>query len=92
MDRDAFIRALSARGVSCSVHFIPLHLHPYFQRVYGYRGGDFPNAERQYGTCLSLPIFPGMTDPEIEHVIRAVQETTVESRIVRQNAAISPIA
>jgi dTDP-4-amino-4,6-dideoxygalactose transaminase len=89
-DRDAFIRALSARGVSCSVHFIPLHLQPYYQRAYGYRAGDFPNAERQYRSCLSLPIFPGMTDQEIEHVIRAVKETAMGSRVVRQNAAVSP--
>ena len=89
VDRDAFLHAMNARGVSCSVHFIPLHLHPYYQRVYGYRAGDFPNAERQYDSCLSLPIFPGMTDQEIAHVIRAVEETTVESRMVGQNAAIS---
>ena len=91
VDRDVFIRALEVRGVSCSVHFIPLHLQPYYQRAYGYRAGDFPNAEQQYDSCLSLPIFPGMTDQEIERVIQAVQETTVESRIVRQNAAVSPI-
>jgi len=89
-DRDAFIHALSARGVSCSVHFIPLHLQPYYQRAYGYKAGDFPNAEQQYRSCLSLPIFPGMTDQEIEHVIRAVKETAMESRVVRQNAAVSP--
>jgi perosamine synthetase len=92
VDRDAFIRALNGRGVSCSVHFIPLHLQPYYQRVYGYKAGDFLNAEQQYGSCLSLPIFPGMTDPEIEYVIRAVQEITAESRIVRSNVASSPIA
>jgi len=92
VDRDVFIRALRARGVSCSVHFIPLHLQPYYQRAYGYKAGDFPNAEQQYCSCLSLPIFPGMTEQEIEHVIRAVKETTVESRIVRQNAAVFPIA
>lgn len=92
VDRDSFIRKLKARGVSCSVHFIPLHLQPYYQRVYGYRAGDFVNAEQQYASCLSLPIFPGMTDEEIEHVIRAVELTTVESRVVGRNAALSPIA
>jgi len=91
VDRAAFIQALSGRGVSCSVHFIPLHLHPYYQRVYGYKPGDFPNAEQQYESCLSLPIFPGMSDQEIDHVVRAVQETTAGSRIVRQNAVVSPI-
>jgi dTDP-4-amino-4,6-dideoxygalactose transaminase len=92
VDRAAFIQALSARGVSCSVHFIPLHLQPYYQRAYGYKPGDFPNAEKQYESCLSLPIFPTMTDREIEHVIGAVQETTVESRIALRNAVTSPIA
>lgn len=90
LTRDVFIRTLNARGVSCSVHFIPLHLQPYYQRAYGYKAGDFPNAEQQYRSCLSLPIFPGMTDQEIEHVIRAVKETAMESRVVRQNAAVSP--
>lgn len=92
VDRAAFIQALRARGVSCSVHFIPLHLQPYYQRAYGYKPGDFPHAEQQYKSCLSLPIFPGMTDQEIEHVIRAVQETTVESRIALRNAVASPMA
>lgn len=91
-ERDGFIRALNGRGVSCSVHFIPLHLQPYYQRAYGYKLGDFPNAEQQYRSCLSLPIFPGMTDQEIEHVIRSVQETTAESRVIRSHAAVSPIA
>jgi dTDP-4-amino-4,6-dideoxygalactose transaminase len=92
VDRDAFIRALKERGVTCSVHFIPLHLQPYYRRAYGYKAGDFPQAEQQYGSCLSLPIFPGMTEQEIEHVIRAVQATVEESRVVRQNAVVSPIA
>jgi dTDP-4-amino-4,6-dideoxygalactose transaminase len=91
VDRDAFIRALSARGVSCSVHFIPLHLQPYYQRAYGYKVGDFPSAEKQFSSCLSLPIFPGMTSEEIDHVIRVVQETTKHSRIARVPAVISPL-
>ena len=92
IDRDAFIRALKARGVCCSVHFIPLHLQPYYQRAYGYRAGDFPNAEQQYASCFSLPIFPSMADDEIEAVVRAVQQITLKSRVARGNAASSPIA
>ena len=80
---------MSERGVSCSVHFIPLHLHPYYQRTYGYKAGDFPNAEEQFSSCLSLPIFPGMTDHEIEHVIRVVRETIADSTMVRCNATAS---
>jgi perosamine synthetase len=89
IDRDAFILAMKERGVSCSVHFIPLHLHPYYQRTYGYKAGDFPNAEGQFSSCFSLPIFPGMTNQEIEHVIGAVQETIAGSTLVRRNATIS---
>ena len=61
-DRNSFIQALQRRGVACSVHFIPLHMHPYYQREYGYRVGQFPRAEQEYRACLSLPIYPGMTE------------------------------
>ena len=90
-DRDDFVQKLNDRGVACSIHFIPLHLQPYYQRAYGYKGGDFPNAEKQFDSCLSLPIFPSMTDQEVEHVIRVVQETTRQSRIAHSHAIISPI-
>ena len=91
LDRDSFVRLLNERGVGCSVHFIPLHLQPYYQHAYGYRAGDFPSAEQQYSSCFSLPIFPGMTDEEIQHVIQAVRETTQKSRVVRISAASSPL-
>jgi dTDP-4-amino-4,6-dideoxygalactose transaminase len=83
IDRNEFIEALHHRGVACSVHFIPLHLQPYYRRAYGYRPGDFPRAEREYHRCLSLPIYPGMTDIEIDHVISAVLNTAAESRMTR---------
>ena len=92
LDRDSFVRSLNERGVGCSVHFIPLHLQPYYQRAYGYRGGDFPSAEQQYSDCFSLPIFPGMTDEEVQHVIRAVRETTQKSRVVHTSGTPSTIA
>jgi dTDP-4-amino-4,6-dideoxygalactose transaminase len=86
-DRNGFIQALHQRGVSCSVHFIPLHLQPYYQRAFGYKHGDFPIAEREYHSCFSLPIYPGMTEAEINHVISAVLNTAAESRAVRAAAA-----
>jgi perosamine synthetase len=91
VDRDDFVQKMNDRGVACSVHFIPLHLQPYYQRAYHYQAGDFPNAEKQFNSCLSLPIFPSMTDEEVEHVIRVVQETTGSSRIAHSHAVISPI-
>jgi dTDP-4-amino-4,6-dideoxygalactose transaminase len=72
--RDDFIAALKARGIGTSVHFIPLHLHPYYQRKFGYHWGDFPIAEAQYNRCLSLPIFPSMTHEQVERVIDAVKD------------------
>jgi len=72
--RDRFIEELDQRGVSASVHFIPLHLQPWYQEQLGYEVGDFPVAEAQYQRCLSLPIYPGMTEDEIGHVIESVLE------------------
>jgi perosamine synthetase len=75
IDRNQFIRELSERGVGTSVHFIPLHLQPVYQREYHYKAGDLPVAEREYHRSLSLPIYPAMRDEEIEHVIWAVLDT-----------------
>src|SRR5207237_8555857 len=54
IDRNGFIVALNRRGVACSVHFIPLHLQPYYRRAYGYQPGDFPHAEREYQAWWEL--------------------------------------
>jgi len=72
--RDRFIEELDHRGISASVHFIPLHLQPYYQKRFGYKTGDYPRAEREYSRCLSLPIYPGMTDEEINYIIHAVSD------------------
>ncbi len=76
--RDSFIEALRGRGIGTSVHFIPLHLHPFYRRTYRYKPGQFPQAERVYARCVSLPIFPTMTDREIDRVIQVVAETAWE--------------
>jgi dTDP-4-amino-4,6-dideoxygalactose transaminase len=74
IDRAGFIRELSDRGVSASVHFIPLHLQPFYQRTFNYKEGDFPAAEREYQRCLSLPLYPTMSEEEVEQVIWAVRD------------------
>jgi perosamine synthetase len=74
VDRNQFIRELAERGVSASVHFIPLHLQPLYQRDYGYKSGDLPVAEREYHRSLSLPIYPTMTEEEVDQVIWAVSD------------------
>ena len=72
IDRAAFIEELDALGVGASVHFIPLHLQPHFQKAFGLAPGDFPNAEREYRRIVSLPIYPDMTDEDVDYVIRCV--------------------
>lgn len=66
--RDQVIEQLGHAGIGSSVHFIPLHLHPYYQGEFGYRAGDFPNAERLYERSLSLPIWPDMNEAQISRV------------------------
>ena len=80
INRNQFIEKLKSLGIGTSVHFVPLHLHPYYQRTYGYRRGDFPAAEDAFNRCMSLPIFPGMTDREVDRVIAAVMQIVSESR------------
>jgi dTDP-4-amino-4,6-dideoxygalactose transaminase len=78
--RDQFIEELKHRGIGTSVHFIPLHLHPFYQDRFGYRPGDFPRAEAEYSRTLSLPIYPTMTDAQIQCVISAVYEVADASK------------
>jgi len=78
--RDQVIEELRQRGIGTAVHFIPLHLHPYYQRTWGYRPGEFPVAEDYFDRCISLPIYPGMTDEDVSHVIEVLQEISIKFR------------
>lgn len=78
--RSEMIDKLSACGISTSVHFIPLHLHPFYQRTYGYRAEDFPVASAQYPRYLSLPIFPKMTPSQVEYVVSRVLDIITKSK------------
>lgn len=77
--RDRFIDELRRRNIGASVHFIPLHLHPYYRDTYGYRAEDFPVATREYSREISLPIYSRMSDTEVEDVIEAVLEVAHET-------------
>jgi dTDP-4-amino-4,6-dideoxygalactose transaminase len=66
--RAGVIEALKADGIGTSVHFIPLHLHPYYRRTYGYAPGDLPISERQYEREISLPIYPDLLDEDVDRV------------------------
>jgi perosamine synthetase len=73
--RDEVIRALGEKGIGTSVHFIPLHLHPVYQKLFDYHQGAFPNAEHVFERAISLPIYPAMTDADVRRVIEAVRDT-----------------
>lgn len=72
--RDRFIELMAEKGVGCSVHFIPLHLHPYWRDRYNLKPEDFPNALKAYERAVSLPLFTKMTESDLERVVKAVQE------------------
>lgn len=72
--RDQFIEELTRRNIGSSVHFIPLHLHPYYRDKYSYRPHDFPVAYSNYQRLFSLPLHPRLTDNDVEDVIQAVRD------------------
>ena len=72
IDRAAFIEQLRDRGIGASVHFIPLHLHPYYRETYGWSPDDFPVAYREYQREVSLPIYSKLSDAEVDEIIGAV--------------------
>jgi dTDP-4-amino-4,6-dideoxygalactose transaminase len=73
VDRETFIERLTAQGVGTSVHFIPVHLHPFYAKHLGHRPGDFPGAEAAFERAVSLPLYPAMTDDDAAYVVGAVE-------------------
>lgn len=78
--RDEFMNELRERGVSPSVHFIPIHVHPYYRDRYGFRPDDFPHANDAYQRMLSLPLYSRMSDEDAAYVIDCVSEVLAQSR------------
>ncbi len=89
IDRNAFLEELKKRGVGCSVHWRPLHLHPYYQENFGWQTGDFPVATAVWERLISLPIFPGMRPEEVAHVVETVRQLCRENRTAARTAAVS---
>ncbi len=72
LDRAQFITKLKEKNIGTSVHFIPLHLHPYYRETYGYQPDDFPMAYQEYQKEISLPIYSKMSLSDVEYVIESV--------------------
>jgi len=80
-DRNEFIKKMGEGGVATSVHFIPLHLMPFYQREYGYKKGDFPVAEKVFESIVSLPIYPQLTERQLEYILKNIKEMLSESYV-----------
>jgi dTDP-4-amino-4,6-dideoxygalactose transaminase len=72
--RDQVLNELIRHRIGTGVHYIPLHLHPYYRESFGYRRGDFPNAERIGDRTLSLPLAANLTDQDVDDVIEALRD------------------
>jgi dTDP-4-amino-4,6-dideoxygalactose transaminase len=80
LGRDELIAGLRARGIGTAVHYYPVHYHPYYRERYGFRQGDFPVAEREFARIVSLPLFPLMTEADVDRVVGAVEEIVASRR------------
>jgi perosamine synthetase len=74
IDRNRFIELLQGHGVGCSVHWRPLHLHPYYQEAFGWQPEHLPAASSVWQRLVTLPLFPGMRPEEQQYVVRVVRE------------------
>jgi dTDP-4-amino-4,6-dideoxygalactose transaminase len=75
LSRDQFVEALYAQGIGCSVHYIPLHLQPYWQGTYKLSKNSFPVSQKAYERMVSIPLYSKMTQAEVDRVVSAVQQT-----------------
>jgi perosamine synthetase len=74
VDRGQIFRALRGENIGVNVHYIPVHLHPYYRDQFGHSAGEYPVAEAAYERLISLPMFHGMTDGDVGDVVRAVSK------------------
>lgn len=80
IDRSQFIEELKTEKIGTSVHFIPVHLHPYYRETFGYKHGDFPQAEATFERILSLPLYPKMSAQDVQDVIEAVERVVERAK------------
>jgi dTDP-4-amino-4,6-dideoxygalactose transaminase len=80
LDRAAFVDELKRRGIMFSVAWLPLHMHPYYRETYGFAPGDLPVAAREWERVFSLPLFPDMTEAELDAVVAAVRDIVARHR------------
>lgn len=80
IERNEFIKRLNAAGIGTSVHYMPLHMHPYYREVHGYAPDDLPAAKAAYEQMISLPIYPKLTETDLQQITETVRGITAETR------------
>jgi len=80
INRAEFIERLKSEGIGTSVHFIPLHRHPYYRNRFGFQPADFPVADAAYERLISLPLYTRMTERDVDDVVKAVHRVVQRNR------------
>ncbi len=80
IDRNAFIQELNKAGVGTSVHYTPLHMHPYYRDTFSYQPDDLPNTKAAYERIISLPIYPTLNETDQDYVVDTVKRIVAENR------------
>ncbi|HTE91528.1 MAG TPA: DegT/DnrJ/EryC1/StrS family aminotransferase [Terriglobales bacterium] len=88
IDRAEVISRMKKAGISTSVHWMPLHMHPYYRQKFGFRPSDLPCAASVYPELISLPLYPDMTAEEVEYVCRTLREIIARSRMAISGASL----
>ncbi|MHC4177355.1 MAG: DegT/DnrJ/EryC1/StrS family aminotransferase [Planctomycetota bacterium] len=86
VDRNAFIDLLQEHGIGCSVHWRPLHLHPYYRETFGWKPDHFPVASSVWKRLITLPLFPEMRQQEQQYVVRVVRDLCARHAIADSRA------
>ena len=74
VSRNEIINLINKKGIGISVHYIPVHMHSYYIKKYGYKPGDFPVAKELSETVITLPLYPGLTDTQINYILEILRE------------------
>ncbi|WP_337019757.1 UDP-4-amino-4,6-dideoxy-N-acetyl-beta-L-altrosamine transaminase [Oceanobacillus massiliensis] len=80
INRKQFFEELRQADIGVNVHYIPVHLHPYYQEL-GYKKGDYPYAEELYEQIITLPLFPAMTDEDVKYVIDTIKNIVIKHQV-----------
>jgi len=76
--RKEIFTALRDKNIGVNVHYLPVHLHPYYRKKFGYKKGDYPKAENYYERAITLPVFPRISDENVEYIIEAVKQVIAQ--------------